>query len=180
MSELRIRQLIAVPLAAGLLLGDPAAAAAALRPEGTVPAPEPASGKMPADHGTRLLLTLLYPHIQAELKRCYKDTKHPEVQFAPFLSGASSIVKMEYESSGINLTLLVHPYVGPHLTVGEDELDFRIDNIGQVTALGCRHLRDYPLPWNYAVTPGNDRVLANGLIPESPAVCDGRTVIAGH
>ncbi|MBY9078364.1 DUF3888 domain-containing protein [Paenibacillus sp. HN-1] len=163
MSELRICTIIAVSLAAALLLGDPAAAA--WQPEASSPIWEATGGKrLPEDHGTRLMLTLLYPHIQAELKRCYKDTKHPEVQFAPFLPG-TSIVKMEYESSGIDLTLLVHPYVGPHLTVGEDELDFRIDNTGQVTALGCRHLRDYPLPWNYAGSPGNGWATVCGLVP---------------
>ncbi|MDT3425577.1 hypothetical protein J2Z22_001096 [Paenibacillus forsythiae] len=101
------------------------------------------------DHGKRVILTLLSPYIQEELDRCYKGTKHPSVQFAPFLSD-TVVVKMVYYSSHIEIELRVFPYVGPHLTIGEDELTFRIDNTGKVKGLGCRHIRDdFPLPWNY-------------------------------
>ncbi|MBE7680375.1 DUF3888 domain-containing protein [Paenibacillus sp. P13VS] len=73
----------------------------------------------------RLILTLLSPKIEEQLTLFYIDRLKEKPMFAPFLGGND--LKLEYHVSHIIARVKVEPYVGPHLSVGQDLITFHID-----------------------------------------------------
>lgn len=64
-----------------------------------------------------------------------------------------SVELKEIRSSGqmnpsVYMTFLSMPYVGPHDTVGEDELIFLASYTGEVTLIDFQHIKSYELPDN--------------------------------
>ncbi|MEK4436441.1 DUF3888 domain-containing protein [Paenibacillus sp. FSL K6-2862] len=100
----------------------------------------------------RLILTLLSPKIEEQLT-LYKDRLNEKPTFAPFLGGYD--LKLEYHDSHIIVRVTVEPYVGPHLSVGQDLITFHIDNSGEVKVTAYQHLKNYELPphWRKVVIP---------------------------
>lgn len=92
----------------------------------------------------RLILTLLSPKIEEQLTLFYKDRLNEKPMFAPFLGGND--LKLEYHDSHIIARVTVEPYVGPHLSVGQDLITFHIDNSGEVKVIAYHHLKNCELP----------------------------------
>ncbi|WP_336781755.1 DUF3888 domain-containing protein [Paenibacillus illinoisensis] len=101
----------------------------------------------------RLILTLLSPKIEEQLTLFYKNRLKEKPMFAPFLGGND--LKLEYHESHIIAHVTVEPYVGPHLSVGQDLITFHIDNSGEVKVIAYQHLKNYDLPphWRKVVIP---------------------------
>lgn len=101
----------------------------------------------------RLILTLLSPKIEEQLTLFYTDRLIEKPMFAPFLGGND--LKLDYHDSHIIAHITVEPYVGPHLSVGQDLITFHIDNSGEVKVIAYQHLKNYELPlhWMNAVIP---------------------------
>ncbi len=92
----------------------------------------------------RLILTLLSPKIEEQLTLFYKDRLKEKPMFAPFLGGNG--LKLEYHESHIIVRVTVEPYVGAHISVGQDLITFHIDNSGEVKVIAYQHLKNYELP----------------------------------
>ena len=97
----------------------------------------------------RLVLTLLAPHIQEQINRYYENKLIVSPTFSPFLGGTD--LKVKYYPSHIDVNVTVLPYIGPHLDVGMDSMNFRVDNTGAVKVLEYKHIREYVLlpNWQY-------------------------------
>jgi hypothetical protein len=95
----------------------------------------------------RIVLTLLFPNIQAQIGKYYENKLTESPTFPPFLGGNSLEVK--YFTSHIDVNVTVIPYVGPHIDVGRDTMRFRIDNLGRVEIVNYNHIEDYKLPPNW-------------------------------
>ncbi|MGG4480878.1 DUF3888 domain-containing protein [Paenibacillus illinoisensis] len=102
----------------------------------------------------RLILTLLSPEIEEQLTLFYKDRLKEKPMFAPPFLGGNDL-KLEYHESHIIARVTVEPYVGPHLSVGQDLITFHIDNSGEVKMIAYQHLKNYELPphWRKVVIP---------------------------
>ncbi|WP_423805205.1 DUF3888 domain-containing protein [Paenibacillus illinoisensis] len=92
----------------------------------------------------RLILTLLSSKIEEQLTLFYKYRLNEKPMFSPFLGGND--LKLEYHESHIIARVTVEPYVGPHLSVGQDLITFHIDNSGEVKVIAYQHLKNYELP----------------------------------
>jgi hypothetical protein len=101
------------------------------------------------DSCQRIVLTMLTPNIQAQIKDYYSDILTVSPTFAPFL-GPNSL-EFKYFESHIDAAVTVIPYVGPHIDVGKDKMKFQIDNTGKIVTVNYEHIRDYKLPpnWSY-------------------------------
>ncbi|MET3941628.1 hypothetical protein ABIC22_004440 [Paenibacillus sp. PvP094] len=101
----------------------------------------------------RLILTLLSPKIEEQLTLFYKDRLIEKPMFAPFLGGND--LKLDYHDSHIIAHVTVEPYVGPHLSVGQDLITFHINNSGEVKVIAYHHIKNYELPphWRKVVIP---------------------------
>ncbi|SET40315.1 DUF3888 domain-containing protein [Paenibacillus sp. NFR01] len=99
----------------------------------------------------RLVLTLLSPAIRQQIDKYYSKKLTVIPTFDPFIG--SSVERVKYQPSGIDVTVTVIPYVGPHNSVGKDRMTFHISNLGKVTATDYKHLEDYKLPpnWQYII-----------------------------
>ncbi|SEO56277.1 DUF3888 domain-containing protein [Paenibacillus sp. OV219] len=99
------------------------------------------------EHCQRLVLTLLNPVIQAEVYKYYSQLLTDPPMVVPFLRDTE--LAYTYDSSHIDVTITVQPYVGPHLSVGKDRIVLTIDNLSHVKVVSYEHLADYELPWNW-------------------------------
>ncbi|OAB42510.1 DUF3888 domain-containing protein [Paenibacillus glacialis] len=72
------------------------------------------------DSCQRLVLTVLTPNIEAQIKDYYRNKLSYPPTFAPFLGGTT--LEFKYSESHIDVVVTVIPYVGPHLDVGKDRI----------------------------------------------------------
>ncbi|NLU23564.1 MAG: hypothetical protein GXW99_02350 [Clostridiales bacterium] len=58
--------------------------------------------------------------------------------------------KKSVEESGVNskITFVSLPYIGPHDTIGEDEITFEVNRSGKIVSADLKHLVSYSLPDN--------------------------------
>ena len=62
----------------------------------------------------------------------------------------TSVKEVREDGANLYITFSMLPYIGPHDTIGKDEITFLINHSGEITPAGLRHLRNYPLPDNLA------------------------------
>ena len=93
----------------------------------------------------KLLIYLFSDSIQAQSDLFYG----PYYSVMPTIAHFSTKVK-QIEEAGTNvyITFSVLPYIGPHDTIGEDEITFRVSSAGEITAEEFKHLKNYVLPDN--------------------------------
>ena len=60
----------------------------------------------------------------------------------------TAVKEVKADGGRFYLTFSTLPYLGPHDTIGEDEITFRVDPSGVVTPVGFKHLKNYSLPDN--------------------------------
>jgi hypothetical protein len=99
-----------------------------------------------------LIKTMLSPYVTQELSRYYEKTlKYPPV-YAPYFGTRINVKRTEPGKFEFIVTVHADPYLGPHISVGEDDITFKINVIGEVQTLNYKHVKDYKLPphmWNY-------------------------------
>lgn len=96
-----------------------------------------------------LIICLFVPYIQKEVNNYYQEylTEMPTV-----FPDSVDIVNIKRESEGgylIQSELIVHPFVGPYNTVGDDRIIVETGAYGSVKVLKFEHLKSYQLPWNW-------------------------------
>lgn len=91
----------------------------------------------------KLLVYLFLDAIREQSNLFYK----PYYTVNPTVAYYFTAVK-EIKETGANtyITFSMSPYIGPHDTIGEDEVTFRVDHSGRITAEEFRHLKSYSLP----------------------------------
>lgn len=45
--------------------------------------------------------------------------------------------------------VIVHPFIGPHYTVGDDRIVLETGAFGFIRIVEYQHLKTYELPWNW-------------------------------
>jgi hypothetical protein len=95
-------------------------------------------------------MTLLLPHIQRAVDNYYKNflTVSPSVGLYN-ITVLSATREGEYRTFDFLLKLELHPYVGPHLGVGLDNITLRVNPVNNVTIEKYEHIKSYDLPKNY-------------------------------
>lgn len=58
----------------------------------------------------------------------------------------TSVKDIEEKGAQINITFSTLPYIGPHDTIGEDEITFSINYSGEIALVDFRHLKSDSLP----------------------------------
>lgn len=94
-----------------------------------------------------VVLSLLIPYIQKEINNYYKEylTESPTV--APY---SVDIVNVKRVSGyRIQFEVIAYPYVGPHITVGDDRMIIETAADGSVEIKSFEQIKSYELPWNW-------------------------------
>ena len=88
-----------------------------------------------------LLLTCFYPELQNAVDCYYGPQKG--VQVNNYMGKVLSVSHLQY---GYYITFRIYPYVGPHKTVGIDEVTYFANNSGIVKQVSFEHVKDYENP----------------------------------
>ncbi|NLK72821.1 MAG: DUF3888 domain-containing protein [Clostridiales bacterium] len=96
-----------------------------------------------------LFITMLYPYVEEAVGNYYDDYMTLLPNEAPYSYNFISIKKMVPELNySYIVELEIHPYVGPHLSVGRDRITFKIDLKG-VKVEKFEHIESHILPPHY-------------------------------
>lgn len=60
----------------------------------------------------------------------------------------TTVKSIEENGPQIYVTFSTLPYIGPHDTIGEDEITFSINRSGEIAMVDFKHLKSYSLPDN--------------------------------
>lgn len=111
-----------------------------------------------------LFLALIMPYVDKAIDNYYSE-------FMTYLPGEDpwsyqilNIEKVPDTNYSFILKLEVSPYVGPHLSVGEDRITLKIEPSG-VTIEKFEHLKSYPMPPNW-----QNIFKGKWPVPENPQV----------
>jgi len=93
-----------------------------------------------------IILTKLYPYVRKDLDKFYGQFLKYTPSSPPYVM---KIIKVE-KPDKLNqyeflITVRVSPYVQSHITVGEDELTYKLD-LWEVNLEKYKHIKDYKLP----------------------------------
>lgn len=123
----------------------------------SLPCKANAANRIKLDDPLRLndmVLTLLMPHIKTAVEAFYEPyltiTPNVATYYASEIIdiiGGENINEGVYNSS-YTVTVVVHPYVGPHLSVGTDRLIFTFNPI-EISLKEYAHLESHTLPPHY-------------------------------
>lgn len=94
---------------------------------------------------SKLLVYLLLDEIREQSDLFYE----PYYTISPIIAYYSTVVS-DIKDNGANIEITFHssPYIGPHDTIGEDEITFQVKHTGEIVPIAFRHLRSHPLPDN--------------------------------
>lgn len=94
-------------------------------------------------------ISLLIPYIQKEINNYYKEylTEIPIV--APYSVDIINVKRKGGSGYLIQLELIVHPFVGPINTIGDDRIIIETGADGSVKIIKFEHIKSYQLPWNW-------------------------------
>ncbi|MCM3624331.1 DUF3888 domain-containing protein [Brevibacillus borstelensis] len=94
-----------------------------------------------------VILSLLSPHIEKEIRRYYSKFLTEPPTFAPYYGTEITIERPGgYRTFLFIAKVKVTPYVGPHISVGEDLITLSINGGGQLKVMDYKHLEDHELP----------------------------------
>lgn len=68
-------------------------------------------------------------------------TAPPDIAFY-----STTVKRIEKKGSQIYVTFYTLPYVGAHNTIGDDEITFSINNLGEIAMMDFKHLANRTLP----------------------------------
>ena len=91
----------------------------------------------------KLLVYLFLGRVQEQIGSFYV----PYYTISPTVAYYSTSVKeLRERGTDICVTFTAFPYIGPHDTIGEDEVTFCVDRSGEIVETSFRHLKNYALP----------------------------------
>jgi hypothetical protein len=94
-----------------------------------------------------IFVSLLMPHIEKEVHEFYSNSLTEQPMIYPYMIDIVKIKRIgEYRSFDFLLSLRLHLVIGPHITVGEDVIVFRVKGGGNVELKEYKHIKDYELP----------------------------------
>ena len=95
------------------------------------------------------ILTLLTPELQKASDDFYSDylSDNPSVTYY-----VSQIISLTKNDRGYTVKIGIEPYLGPHYPVGYDEVEYAVNNIGNITLLNYSHKKNYDIPARLGVT----------------------------
>lgn len=97
-----------------------------------------------------VFLALLMPYIKTEVERYYSTYMSQTPLVDPYSIYINSISRPNgYRSFVFDISLQVNPYIGPHILVGTDNIDFTVEGNGRVKVKNFEHIKSYDLPPNY-------------------------------
>lgn len=93
----------------------------------------------------KLLVYLFLDSIREQSDLFYEPyyTDHPSVAYY-----FTTVKEIKETEADIYITFSISPYIGPHDTIGEDEVTFRVNHAGKFIVEEFRHLKNYALPDN--------------------------------
>lgn len=92
-------------------------------------------------HLQDMLVLLLLPYMQDKLDTVYSNVLTSSPQIYPYFVDVKKTKRVnDFRGFDLRITLDVHPTVGPHIPVGEDEFTYRISPFG-VELKSFEHLR---------------------------------------
>lgn len=96
-----------------------------------------------------LILTLLTPELQNASDEFYSEylSDNPSVTYY-----SCQLMSLNKNEHGYIIKVGIKPYLGPHFPAGDDEAEFSIDNIGNITLLNFSHKNNYEFPERLGVT----------------------------
>lgn len=97
-----------------------------------------------------LFISLLQPYIETTINNYYADVLTESPTVYPYDVDVKEVKRIGgYRSFEFLISISVSPVVGPHNSVGEDQLIFYIDGSGNVELKKFKHLHDEKLPENW-------------------------------
>ena len=95
----------------------------------------------------KALIYLFMDSIQKQSDDFYGPyyTENPEIAYF-----TTTVKEVREEGSVLYITFSTLPYIGPHDTIGEDEITFSLTSSGEITPIGLKHVKNYALPDNLA------------------------------
>ena len=96
-----------------------------------------------------VIICLLIPYIQKEVNNYYQEYL---AEMPTVFPDSVDIVNIKRESGYgylIQSELIVHPFVGPYNTVGDDRIIIETGAYGSIKTIEFEHLKSYQLPWNW-------------------------------
>ncbi|MBU3189385.1 DUF3888 domain-containing protein [Clostridium bowmanii] len=97
-----------------------------------------------------VFMTLLLPYIQDEVDKYYKEYLTTSPGVAPYGVYILEADRVNgYRGFDFRLKIELHPYVGPHLSVGTDYITLRVIPFYNVKVEKFEHITSSELPPNY-------------------------------
>ena len=95
-----------------------------------------------------LFVTMIYPYVEEAIADYYSEYMTYPPGEAPYSYKFINIERTPGLNYSYTLVLEVQPYVGPHLSVGQDRITFKIDLYG-IEVEKFEHIKNYELPPHY-------------------------------
>lgn len=99
-----------------------------------------------SDRPSTLIINTYLKQIQAASNQFYSDyfTVPPSVDFSTV-----TIEKLFTQGNDVAITFKIQPFLGAHIVVGEDEVTFITNRLGEVRLEKFEHILSYTVPpWN--------------------------------
>jgi hypothetical protein len=93
-----------------------------------------------------VIARLLSPQIQAEINKYYEKILMSPPTYAPFYGTQVMCEEASTNNTTYSVTVVVMPYVGAHISVGVDEIQFLVGVRGDVKTVSYNHVEDHKLP----------------------------------
>lgn len=90
-----------------------------------------------------LIVTLFTPELQKASDEFYSHYLSSTPTVANYFGKVLSLKKNDH---GYYIKFGITPYLGPHISVGDDEVTYFVNNIGDITLLDFAHKKSYELP----------------------------------
>ncbi len=145
------------------LLGQqPCSANGLVQPQAEAPSRSDSEPKLPDQDSRELMykdtmMLFLLPHIEKKMAEIYAPLLTITPTVYPYLVDVTDMKRVNgFRRFDFLITLNIHPTVGPHLSVGEDTMTFRITPGPKVKLESFKHLRD---PRKSDLTPNYQNIL---------------------
>ena len=84
-------------------------------------------------------------HIVADSKKFYDKYFSDELEYFNYIFQVKDVEK-QGEPINIYITFKTTPMVGPHISVGDDEITYKVNASGNITLENFTHMKSYELP----------------------------------
>lgn len=111
--------------------------------------PEPEKGSIEELYQD-ITLTMLRPYIDNAIDNYYRNYLKNSPGFDQTSQNVLSIDRPNGNRTAyFIIKIQVTPYFGPHVSVGVDNVTFKISAGDEVQIVECEHIKSFELPWNY-------------------------------